>query len=65
MANTYSDNCTMDRVTMLKFGRVFDLAKFLEHTQKVSAYGVRQGASSVASHQISGSMSPKLIQVGS
>ena len=55
----------MDRATMLKFGRVFDLAKFLEHTQKVSAYGVRQGASSVASHQISGSMSPKLIQVGS
>ena len=32
MANTYSHNCTMDRATMLKFGRLFDLANYLEHT---------------------------------
>jgi len=31
--------------TMLKFGALFDLAKYFEHT-KVSAYGVRQGANS-------------------
>ena len=30
---------------MLKFGRLFDLAKYLQHIQ-VSAYGVRQEASS-------------------
>ena len=31
--------------TMLKFGTLFDLAKYFEHT-KVSAYEVQQGASS-------------------
>ena len=29
MANTYSHNCMMHRDTMLKFGRLFDLAKYL------------------------------------
>jgi len=33
MANTYSHNCMMHRDTMLKFGRLFDLAKYLGHTQ--------------------------------
>jgi len=32
MANTYSHNCTMDRTTTLKFGKLFELAKYLEHT---------------------------------
>jgi len=32
MANTYSHNCMMHRAMMLKFGRLFDLAKHLEHT---------------------------------
>ena len=43
--NTYSHNCMMHRDTMLKFGTLFDLAKYFEHT-KFSAYGVRQGGSS-------------------
>jgi len=34
MENTYSHNCMMHRDTMLKFGTLFDLAKYLEHTQK-------------------------------
>jgi len=32
MGNTYSHNCMMHRDTMLKFGALFDLAKYLEHT---------------------------------
>ena len=32
MANTYSYNCMMHITTMLKFGRLFDSAKYLEHT---------------------------------
>ena len=32
MGNTYSHNCMMHRDTMLKFGELFDLAKYLEHT---------------------------------
>ena len=35
----------MHRDTMLKFGTLFDLAKYFEHT-KFSAYGVRQGPNS-------------------
>ena len=31
MVNTYSHNCMMHKDTMLKFGRLFDLAKYLEH----------------------------------
>jgi len=47
LANAYSHNCTMYTATMLKFGRLFDIVKYLEHIHiKVSAYGVRQGASS-------------------
>ena len=30
--NTYSHNCMMHRDTMLKFGALFDLAKYFEHT---------------------------------
>ena len=41
MENIYSHNCMMHKDTMLKFCALFDL----EHT-KVSAYEVRQGASS-------------------
>jgi len=32
MANTYSYNCMMHRDTMLKFGALFDLAKYFEDT---------------------------------
>jgi len=32
MANTYSHDYTMHRATMQKFGRPFDLAKYLENT---------------------------------
>jgi len=32
MGNTYSYNCMMHRDTMLKCGRLFDLANYLEHT---------------------------------
>ena len=28
MANTYLHNCMMDRATMLKFGKLYDLAKY-------------------------------------
>ena len=45
MGNIYSHNCMMHKDTMLKFGVLFDLAKYFEHT-KVSAYEVRQEASS-------------------
>jgi len=45
MENTYAHNCMMHRDMMLKFGTLFALAKYFEHT-KVSAYGVRQGADS-------------------
>jgi len=31
MANTYSHNSMMHTATMLKFGRSFDLAKYLVH----------------------------------
>ena len=34
MANTYSHNCMMHRDTMLKFRRLFDLAKYLGHKHK-------------------------------
>ena len=45
MGNIYSHNCTMHKDTTLKLGALYDLAKYFEHT-KVSAYEVRQGASS-------------------
>ena len=32
MGNTYSLNCMMHRDKMLKFGTLFDLAKYIEHT---------------------------------
>ena len=32
MRNTYSHNCMIHRDTMLKFGTLFDLAKYFEHT---------------------------------
>jgi len=32
MENTYSHNCIMHRDTMLKFGKLFDLDKYFEHT---------------------------------
>jgi len=34
MENAYSHNCMMHRDTMLKYGTLFDLAKYFEHTQK-------------------------------
>ena len=44
MENTYAHNCMMHKDRMLKFGALFDLAKYFKHTQK--AYEVRHGASS-------------------
>jgi len=32
MQNTYSHNCMIHRDTMLKFGTLFDLAEYFEHT---------------------------------
>jgi len=32
MANTYAHNYTMYRAVMRKFGKLFDLARYLEHT---------------------------------
>jgi len=32
MENTYPHNCMMHRDTMLKFGALFDLVKYFEHT---------------------------------
>ena len=43
MGNTYSHNCMMHRDTMLKFGALFDLAKYLEHTQKFQHTGYGRG----------------------
>jgi len=43
MGNTYSHNCMMHRDTMLKFGTLFDLAKYLEHTQKFQRTGYGRG----------------------
>jgi len=32
MENTYSHNCMMHRYTMLKFGTLFELAKYFDYT---------------------------------
>ena len=47
MGNTYSQNCMMHRDMMLKFGVLFDIAKYFEHTQKFQRTGGsgRQGGS--------------------
>jgi len=41
--NTYSHNCMMHKDTMLKFGELFDLAKYLEHTKSFSVRGTARG----------------------
>jgi len=44
MATTYSRTFTMYRTTTLKFGKLFDLAKYLGHTHKrFSVWGVAGG----------------------
>jgi len=43
MENTYSRNCMMHRDTMLKFGALFALAKYFEHTQKFQRTGYGRG----------------------
>ena len=43
MGNTYSHNCMMHRDTMLKFRTLFDLAKYLEHTQTLQRTGYNRG----------------------
>ena len=51
MANTYSHNITMHRDTTLKFGKLFDFAKYLGHKQKFQRTGCsRGGASSPTLH---------------
>jgi len=52
MGNTYSHNCMVHRDMILKFGRLFDLAKY------ISAYKVRQGATSPALNFGISSISP-------
>jgi len=52
MGNTYLHNCMMDRHMMLKFGWLFDLAKYLEHTQKFQCMGYSRRL--VAPHEILG-----------
>jgi len=42
--DTYSHNCMMHRDTMLKFGTLFDLARYLKHTQKFQRTGYGRGA---------------------
>ena len=48
MANFYSHNCMMHRYTMLKFDAMFDVAKYLGHTQKCQR--TRYGRGLVAPH---------------
>jgi len=43
MGNTYLHNCMIYRDTMLKFGTLFDLAKYLQHTQKFQRTGHSRG----------------------
>ena len=65
MANTYSHNCMMHRDTMLKFGMLFDLAKYLEHTQKFQRTGYGRGVVAPTLNLGTPSLSRKLAELGS
>ena len=55
----------MHRDAMLKFGRLFHLAKYLGHKQKFQRTGYGRGASSSTLNFGTPSLSRKLIEIGS
>jgi len=65
MGNTYSYNCMMHRDTMLKFGWLFDLAKYFEHTYKFQRTGYGRGLVALTLNCGTFSLSRKLIELGS
>jgi len=65
MGNTYSHNCMMHRGTMLKLGTLFDLAKYLEHTQKFQHTGYGREVVAPMLNFRTPSLSRKLIELGS
>jgi len=64
MGNTYSHNCMMHRDTMLKFGTLFYLAKYmyLEHTQKFQRTGYGRGVVAPTLNFRTPSLSLKLVE---
>ena len=57
----------MHRDTILKFGTLFDFAKYLEHTQKFqrTGYGRGRGVVALTLNFRTPSLSRKLVEVGS
>jgi len=65
MGNTYSHNRTMHIDTMLKFGTLFDIAKYFEHTYKFQLTGYGRGLVAPTLNFGTPSLSRKLIELGS
>jgi len=63
--HTYLHNCMMHRDAMLKFGTLFDLAKYLEHTQKFQRTGYGSGVVAPKLNFKTPSLSRKLVELGS
>jgi len=64
MSNTYSHNFTVYRAMTLKFGKLFDLAKYLGHTHKrFSVRGTAGGSSNIHIKFWYPFLSRKLIEV--
>ena len=55
----------MHRDTMLKFGWLFDLAKYFEHTQKFQRTGYGRGVVAPTLNFRTPSLSRKLVELGS
>jgi len=55
----------MHRDAMLKFGTLFDLAKYLEHTQKFQRTGYGSGVVAPKLNFKTPSLSRKLVELGS
>ena len=55
----------MHRDTMLKFGALFDLAKYLGHKQKFQRTGYGRGLVAPTLHFVAPSLCRKLIELGS
>ena len=55
----------MHRDTMLKLGTLFDLAKYLEHTQKFQRTGYGTGVVALTLNFRTPSLSRKLVELGS
>jgi len=55
----------MHRDTMLKFGTLFDLAKYFEHTQKFQRTGYGRGVVAPTLNFRTPSLSRKLLELGS